>query len=413
MAAPLLLSVTKRLSRRALLPRNYATRVDVPNVAITGGILGGTTHLRHLNRLAFRRCRVVLPLFYGLFNGTGVVDTDLGGTVQVACSLEYPFNSGTRYSFLFSGVRNPSTTAAAAQGYLLSDWLDLGFSVPANTAFGSFTFLALQTGNTPYGNVYTGGAAVNEGAAMSATPQDLTVSGSVSNGLTYGLGPMLILTEGVLPSVAIWGDSIAYGTGGTTQGDGNGNSGWPALYTYRAGAGYCKFAVPSERMTHGNTTNWARRLPIFALSNATHVISTYCTNDLRVGLTPTLSAMQSVKQGELALYRQYRPWVRILGVPLLPRTSSTDSWVTTAGQTGQTNFTPLGSGVREQYNDWLRSRPSGFTGCLDITGAAETAPNSGLWRVNGSANYATSDGTHPTQTIHSAIANALPLGLII
>jgi lysophospholipase L1-like esterase len=413
MAVPLLLSATKRLSRRALLPRNYATRVDVPNVAITGGLLGGTTHLRHTNRVAFRRCRVVLPLFYGLFNGTGIVDTDLSGTVQAACSLEYPFNSGTRYSFLFSGVRNPSTTAAAVQGYLLSDWLDLGFTVPANTAFGSFTFLALQSGNTPYGNVYTGGAGNHEGATLSATPQDLTVSGGVTDGFAFGVGPLLILTEGVLPSVAIWGDSIAYGTGGTGQGDGNGNTGWPAIYTHRHGAGYCKFAVPSERMTHANPTNWARRLPIFALSNATHVISTYGTNDLRVGLTTTLSAMQGVKQNELALYQQYRPGVRILGAPLLPRTSSTDSWVTTTNQTGQTNFTPLGAGVREQYNDWLRGRPAGFTGCLDITGAAETAVNSGLWRVNGSANYATNDGTHPSQTMHSAIANALPLGLII
>lgn len=209
MAVPLLLSAAKRASRRALLPRNYATRVDVPNVAVTGGVLGGTTHLRHYNRVAFTRCRVAIPLFYALFNGTGIVDTDQSGTIQIACSLEYPFNSGTRYSFLFSGTRNPSTTAAAANGYLLSDWLDLGFTIPANTAFGSFTFQSVQSGVTPYANVYTGGASYNEGVTYSATPVDNTVSGSVSNGFGFGLGPMLILTEGVLPSVAIWGDSIA------------------------------------------------------------------------------------------------------------------------------------------------------------------------------------------------------------
>ena len=71
MAVPLLLSSAKRQSRHATLPRNYATRVDVPTTGITGGALGGTTHLRHSNRVGFSRCRVVIPLFYSLFNGTG------------------------------------------------------------------------------------------------------------------------------------------------------------------------------------------------------------------------------------------------------------------------------------------------------------------------------------------------------
>lgn len=413
MAAPLLLSAVKRQSRRALLPRNYATRVDVPTTAITGGALGGTTHLRHKNEVSFSRCRVVIPLFYSLFNGTGVVDTDQGGTIQIACSLEYPFNSGTRYSFMFSGLRNPSTTAAAAGGYLLSDWLELGFNIPADTAFGSFTFQSVPSGQTPYGSVYTGGAGYNEGAVYSATPQDLTVSGSVANSFQWGLGPMLILTEGGLPSVAIWGDSIAFGTGGSTQGDGNGNSGWPALYAYRASIGYAKFAVPSERMTHGNGVNWARRLPIFALSNATHVLCSYGSNDLRVGLATTLSALQSAKNAVRDLYRQHRPGIPVLPCTFLPRTTSSDNWVTTANQTAQTNFSPLGGSVREQFNAWVRSRPAGYNGWFDPAAAAETALDSGLWVVNGSGAYATADGTHPTQTIHAAIANGLPLGKII
>lgn len=413
MAIPLLFSAAKRQSRRAVLPRNYASRVDTPNVGITGGVLGGTTHLRHVNRVGFSRCKVVIPLFYSLFNGTGVVDTDQAGTIQIACSLEYPFNSGTRYSLLFSGVRNPLTTAAAAGGYLVSDWLDLGFTIPANTSFGSYTLQSLQSGNMSYGNVYTGGASYHEGVAYSATPQDLTVSGSVTDSSSYGLGPMLILTESSLPSVAIWGDSIAYGTGGTAQGDSNGHCGWAALYTQRFSCGYSKFAVPSERMSHANTTNWKRRLPIFALSNATHVLSNYGTNDLRVGLTTTLSAMQTVKQAELALYAQYRPGVQVIGATLLPRTNSTDSWQTTGNQTAQTNFSPLGSSVREQYNGWLRSRPAGFNAWVDPCIACEAVQNSGVWLVNGTANYATTDGAHPTQALHAAIANSLSLGAII
>lgn len=165
-------------------------------------------------------------------------------------------------------------------------------------------------------------------------------------------------------------------------------------------------------MTHANTTNWKRRLPLFALSNATHVISTYGTNDLRVGLITTLAGMQSTKQVELALYQQYRPGVMVLGAPLLPRTNSTDSWATTGNQTAQTNFSPLGGSVREQYNAWLRGRPAGFSGVLDPNLASETSVDSGVWVVNGAANYATSDGTHPSQAIHAAIANALPLGRV-
>jgi lysophospholipase L1-like esterase len=408
MTVPLLVSAAKR-GRRPFLPRSYATRVDVPNVAITGGALGGTVHLRHFNRVAFSRCRVVIPLFYGFFNGSNVVDTDLVGSVQIACSLEYPYNSGTRYSFLFSTVRNPSTTSAAANGYLISDWLDLGFTVPANTAFGTFTFHAVTSGVTPYGNVFTGGASYNEGAAYSATPQDLTVSGSVTNSNQWAMGPMLILTEGVLPSVALWGDSNAYGTGASSFGDTNGNLGWAAQYVHRCGFGYGKYAVPSERMSGANATNWRRRLEIFGLSNATHVLSNYGTNDIRLAIVTTLSAAQNAKQAELALYQQSRPGVQCYTALILPRTTSTDTWITTLNQTAQTNFAPLGASLREQFNDWLRGRPAGWRGVIDPNIAAETAQNSGLWVVNGAANYATADGTHPSGAMHSLIANTLPL----
>ena len=385
----------------------------MPTVAITGGVLGGTTHLRHRNRVAFSRCKVVIPLFYCLFNGTGVVDTDQGGTVQIACSLEYPFNSGTRYSFLFEGTASPATTAAAAGGYLVSDWLELGFTIPANTFFGSYTFQAVQSGNTPYGSVFTGGVSYQEGTAYSSSPSDLTVSGTVAPNFQFGLGPMLILTEGILPSAALWGDSIAAGTGGLSQGDGNGNTGWPALYAYRAGVGYGKYAVPSERMSHANMTNWKRRLAVFGMSQATHVISTYGTNDLRVGLVTTLGGLQSAKAAELALYQSYRPGIAVLGAPFLPRTTSSDSFVTLVNQGAQANFSPLGASVREQYNDWIRGRPAGFRHCLDICAMGEAALNSGQWPVTGAANYATADGTHPTQAMHALIANGLPVGRII
>jgi hypothetical protein len=413
MAVPLLLSGLKRAKRRALLPRNYASRVEVPTTAIGGGVLGGTTHLRHYNRVAFSRCRVVIPLFYGLFNGVGVADTDQTGTIQIACALEYPFNSGTRYSFLFSGIRNPSTTAAAAQGYLLSDWLELGLSIPANTAFGSFTFQAVPSGATPYASVFTGGSSYNEGVAYSATPQDITVSGAVTNNFNFGLGPMLILTEGVLPSLAIWGDSIPTGFNDLAQGDGDGTRGWASRYAQRLGIGYSKFTVPAESMVHANLTNWKRRLPLFALANATHVLSTYGTNDINFGLITSLSGLQSAKAAELALYQQYRPGIAVFGATLVPRTSSSDAWVTTGNQTAQANFSPLGNGLREQFNDWLRTRPSGLSGILELNTVAESALNSGTWAVNGTANYATTDGTHPTYAIHTGIANSLPLGRIV
>lgn len=75
-----------------------------------------------------------------------------------------------------------------------------------------------------------------------------------------------------------------------------------------------------------------------------------------------------------------------------PWTSSTDLWATTSGQTPNTNTTGMNT-----YNDWIRSLPSGI-GFGEISNAVSTAQDSGIWVVNGTSNYATNDGIHPTTT---------------
>jgi hypothetical protein len=87
-----------------------------------------------------------------------------------------------------------------------------------------------------------------------------------------------------------------------------------------------------------------------------------------------------------------------------PGTTSTDSWATTANQTKKAT-----EATRVAFNDWIRTTPAPLAGYVETADACETARNSGFWKVNGAANYATTDGTHPTDVIHQAMGAAINL----
>lgn len=392
--------------------RNYATRMETPNNLIAGQ-LGGTSLIRCKNRVAFSQVKVVLPLFWAYYNGTYVADLNISGNITLACSIEYPKNSGVFYPFLFSGSATKTTTAAAENGLLVSDTLTLPFTINSDTEFGVRTFIQCASTGLFAGGVYTGGASFVEGADYSATtPVDKTQTGTVTNTFTSAYTPIALLTTGTLPCVAVWGDSISFGTGDGTSGSGDGVVGWPARYLYRSGVGIAKFGCPSERMSNADSTKWQRRLRAMGLCNPTHAILQGGTNDIVVGLQTTLAGMQAMNQNIIGLINANAYGVRFIGGTLTPRTTSTDSWATTVNQTAQTNFTPIGASLREQWNDWLRTTPAGYNGYLDAGFYAESALNSGRWAVTGAANYATSDGTHPSQAMATLIGNALPLGLV-
>ena len=87
---------------------------------------------------------------------------------------------------------------------------------------------------------------------------------------------------------------------------------------------------------------------------------------------------------------------------ITPRSTSTDSFATTVNQT------PLNAAVLTEVNDYIRTLPSPLAGVIEASDAASSARNSGLWKVTGAAQYATSDGLHPSTDMHVAIAGLVP-----
>jgi hypothetical protein len=73
------------------------------------------------------------------------------------------------------------------------------------------------------------------------------------------------------------------------------------------------------------------------------------------------------------------------------------------------NQTPAATEAnRVSLNTWLRTVPSPLTGVVEIADVFETARNSGLWKVNGTANYYTTDGIHPSALGHTDAAAVIP-----
>lgn len=86
---------------------------------------------------------------------------------------------------------------------------------------------------------------------------------------------------------------------------------------------------------------------------------------------------------------------------ILPRTTSTDSWATTANQT--VNYSSLAN--YQTYNNYVRAGTFGgytgrsWVGYIDFAGAVESSADSCIWKAPG---Y-TADGIHPTVTGYAAL----------
>jgi len=80
---------------------------------------------------------------------------------------------------------------------------------------------------------------------------------------------------------------------------------------------------------------------------------------------------------------------------ILPDTTSSDNWMTT---TGQTYVAGVSSNVIA-FNNWIRTTPAPLSGYIEKAYLYESSPNSGLWAVNGTTNWATVDGVHPAAGI--------------
>lgn len=314
-------------------------------------------------------------------NNTGIY-TASGGTMSITASVEYP--AGTFTQVKFTGV----ATGTAASGLLLTAD-SCTVTIPTNTQFWIRTWYSNPTVGAMYqadlGNIGINGEAFHYGGTVT----DTTMSGSVPNdGSAAAFAPVSVVGLSTKNAYLCVGDSMLAGTGDlySAQSAEVGILG-RSLWGNRA---YAIFGCPgmtAASFPAGATVQQA------VGGNFTAVVSEYGSNDL---VFPYTAVQVIANQNAIkALY----PGKAFYVTTIPPRTTSTDSWATTANQT------PLASEAqRIAYNTAVRAGGLGFSGYIELADQCESARNSGFWKVNGGANFGTADGIHPSQTMYASIA---------
>ncbi len=340
--------------------------------------------------------------------GTGEANLTTTGTLSSALEITSPVALAIPARF------GGSLTAPlnAGETLLLTDPIPVTLS--ANTSYWAQSgYKVLSAGDvipigergysTASGRVDAGfrssGAATQVGTAGTwATP-----SGGSSS--TDGFGPSLIIGIPKKPTVAVmlFGDSIISGQGDVT--DTFGNIGYVARAVGNMDASHN--VVPYHYICRaGNRLSYEAYNPSYRkrrfFQYFTHVICNLGVND--ISNATSLATMQGLY---LALWKEFKDaGLNVTQMLITVKNSSSDSWATLANQTftgGNVPFQP--GGIRDQVNAWILTQVG--LGLLDQVVDPNPYlldPATNKWLVNGAANYATTDGTHPTTAFHQAVA---------
>ena len=195
-------------------------------------------------------------------------------------------------------------------------------------------------------------------------------------------------------AVGFWGDSKTYGTGDTAVGATGALGLNRALFpdatlaaNAKPGINFgCPGGVASDatKATAGSSVSSMTDLYTYL----THAVVGYGTNGNGTTEQTALTDLHTqIRAGGIT---------PIIQRSLTPRTTSTDSWATTANQTLSAGW-GVGS-TAETYEAFMAAKVTTDANMTYYTSFGERAATSGAdywkWLVNGTANYATSDGLH-------------------
>jgi hypothetical protein len=232
-------------------------------------------------------------------------------------------------------------------------------------------------------------------------------TGTAGNARTGPIAMTAETVDGRTISILGTGDSIFRG-GDDESGDGFGNSGGYQRALFQLGYPVGVMAVAGTSPGQSATdTQFGRRAP-FAAYATTH-FSQHGHNSAygAAGSAPTvLGQMQTWWS-----YLRAKKNMAILQCTIGPRTTSTDSFATLAGQSDFSGGLPDPSsgaspqnqataGVRWQMNDRIRQKPFPVTGVVEI-GPVWSDPNEPWkFRTNGTPFYYSTDGSHLSTQAH-------------
>jgi lysophospholipase L1-like esterase len=334
--------------------------------------------------------RVTFPRFVfvnSALSATGEISGTHPFTVKAA--IEY---GGVSYPIYFNGSR---TKLLAIDEQVISDPVML--SIPANTQFAVRTNCLAAT----LGDKWPTGYSLTTAIGESYTGSDVTDSvASMGAFAATGYGPAAILgsVAGEAPTVLITGSSSGDGQGDTAEAPYY-DLGYLSRACRTSGMDYVRLTRPSATMLHFLTTN-KRQLEFVHKVKPTHVIQQLGSNDISNGAD--LATLKSRAQEIWDIMAS--TGAKVYQATATPVATSSDSFATLVNQTLNAN-----NSVRVAFNDWIRSKPSGISGYIECCDVVESALNSGKWRVDGTANAYTVDGTHLTQRGHRETAASMDL----
>lgn len=394
-------------------PQLAFTRGLVPYQALAGNA-SARTDIQQDNRVRmwaggganWSACKAV---FTGVLQPTGAVQAAMPNNVDVEFGIEKNTPSSVE-QLLFSGVAKGTVVAGAAT--YLSDagaatytssqlcYARDGFSIPVITS------------SMPRAEAWTQGGG-DFTASSPAVVSQVNATGVMTNpagGSTALLGAsyygIIGTPDAPVVSVAILGDSIPAGQNDLQVAPSFGGNGFirRGLDAATVRPAYISFAVSSNRLQFDTPTNGPAKRAMFPY--VTHVICALGTND--IGNGRTLQNMKddatAIAEGVKATLSPYGRRLKVAFCTITPRTTSTDTWITTANQTAFSAAYDNG-GQRDQYNAWLKANEGIiFDKVIDINALAADPIEPWKWAVNGVANYATSDGIHPRTAMHILMA---------
>lgn len=209
-------------------------------------------------------------------------------------------------------------------------------------------------------------------------------------------------------SVVVLGDSIANGQGDTQTLAGD------IGFCMRGLASVNGHRVPCGMQTVGSWTfsfssgQYAPRLAT-QWQFYTALLCEMGAND--IANSDTLSQMQAYAQATWSTAKKqftaYGKPLQVAQTLIMPRTTSTDSWATAANQTPVPGFAT--DNVRDQFNAWVKTQVGQglLDAYIDVNQYVEDQSNHGCWITNGTANYPTVDGVHPSMALHILAAQAV------
>lgn len=349
-----------------------------------------------------------LRVYFPNWMATAVSESDAFNTINVTASIEYP--AGTFTQLAFGGARS---VAIANGGLGESDEATLTTAIPADAQFWIWTYVAVAAGGKwPQG--YQIRTSAGE-AADFTTGVDRTGGAAITNAAPttkrrgYGPGAVKATAFTGTPrtmAVALVGDSTVMGsTDGSS--DTRGNTGY-AGRAFASVAPALNLGIAGTKASDNLGANFSRRMALLRKAGITHVYCGYSQNDVAAG-----RALATMQGNLTSLWQMFADegW-KVIQATSMPRSSSTNGFLTTGGQTALT--TPAGAfdggtgSKRSQLNAWIRTVPSPLYRCFEVSDALEPSRDAGIWRAGDGSTYltatsattdaSTTDGIHPSVT---------------